>query len=80
MRHRFHRRTGRCAGPIFAPELQIAHRAVPKSVLGWLATLVLIGLVGVFHADSALARSGDAAEWSCLSFVDTFRLWKEGVH
>jgi hypothetical protein len=19
-------------------------------------------------------------EWSCLSFVDTFRLWSEGVH
>jgi hypothetical protein len=63
MRHRFHRRTGRCARPIFAPKLQIARRAVPKNVLGWLATLVLTGLVGVFHADSAWARSGDAAEW-----------------
>jgi hypothetical protein len=62
MRHRFHRRTGRCAGPIFAPELQKARRAMPRIVPGWLAALMLLGLVGVFHADSAWARSGDAAE------------------
>ena len=61
MRHRSPRRTSRCAMPIFAPELQKARRGVPKIVAGWLATLVLTGLVGVFHADSAWARSGDAA-------------------
>src|SRR5258705_435960 len=62
MRHRFHRRPRRCARTIFAPELQKARRALPKIVLGCLTTFLLTGLVGVFHADSAWARSDAAPE------------------
>jgi len=62
MRHRSHRCTGRCAGPIFGPELQKARQAKPKIVHGWLAALVLMGGVGVLHADTAWARGSDAAE------------------
>src|SRR5262245_4830314 len=62
MRHRSQRRTSRRATTFLAPELQKERRAVPKIVPRWLTALVLMGLVGVFQADSAWARNGDAAE------------------
>jgi hypothetical protein len=59
MRHQIQR--GR-AKAVRAHKLQNARRAVPRIVLGWLATSLVLGLVAVLHADVAWARSGPGSE------------------